>query len=305
MGGYSHLYGADVPFADFMSVSDKHSKKNPAASVVMVASSIKNPDSEAQESIALTPEVLGDFAARVANHYKSAVGVGYGICSKLVFNAADVAAKGESAELNMLTEACLVAWRQLYEGLGLSGYSREAHNVFHIINAASCDTRALQVSSINGVVDVIFQDPTWTTTRTSCVSGASVLAACFSNLNVSEAVFKAIISARTVTRVVAKLEGFGKEPTKWWDAVIPATVKFGTLRRISQGDDRVAELFSAQEEAELASDEAFIALPLTRRFVASNAIANFSNVLLGNVVQKIASFHVDITTAKANNQYND
>jgi hypothetical protein len=306
IGGYRYLYGANVPFADFMSVSDKHSKKNPAAKVAMVSSSIKNPDSAKQELISLTPAVLGDFASRVANHYKSAVGVGYGICSKLVFNAADVAAKGESAELDTLVDACLVAWRQVYEGLGLSGYSREASKVFGIINAASADTKLFQVAKVApDSYDVIFKDDTWQTTRDLCVDGANVLAACFSGINVSVAAFKAIIMARTVTRVVAKLEGFGPAPSKWWEEVIPATIKYGTLRRISQGDDRVAELLDDQEIAELASDDAFVALPLTRKFVAANTVASFHNVLLGNVVQKIAQFHVAISATKAANKYNE
>jgi hypothetical protein len=305
IGGYRYLYGANVPFADFMSVSDKHSKKNPAAKVAMVSSSIKNPDSANQELIALTPAVLGDFASRVANHYKSAVGVGYGICSKLVFNAADVAANGESAQLDTLVDACLVAWRQLYEGLGLSGYSREASKVYGILNAASADTKLFQVAKVGpDAYDVIFKDDTWKSTRDNCVDGAQVLAACFPDINVSTATFKAIIMARTVTRVVAKLEGFGKAPTKWWDEIVPATIKYGTLRRISQGDDRVSELLDDQEIAELASDEAFVALPLTRKFVAANTVATFKNVLLGNVAQKVAQFHVAITATKAANKYN-
>jgi hypothetical protein len=302
IAGYRHLYGDNVPFADFMSAKDKHGKKDPAAKVAMLATSIKNPDSANEELIALTPAVLGDFASRVANHYKSNVGVGYGICSKLVFNAADVAAKGPSAELNTLTEACLVAWRLLYEGLGLSGYSREAFNVYNIIDKASVDTKALQVALIGESVEVVFEDPTVWTTRDLCVSGAQVLseAAPFNTLNLDVSVFQAIIASRTITRTVAKLEGFGKEPSKWWAQVIPATIKYGTLRRISQGDDRVVELYSAQDEADLASNDEFIAKPLTRYFQESIVVDEaFANQLLGNVADQVSAFHTTISAAKA------
>jgi hypothetical protein len=302
IAGYRHLYGDNVPFADFMSAKDKHGKKDPAAKVAMLATSIKNPDSANEELIALTPEVLGDFASRVANHYKSNVGVGYGICSKLVFNAADVAAKGPSAELNILTEACLIAWRLLYEGLGLSGYSREAYNVFDIINKASVDTKALQVALIGQSVEVVFEDKTVWTTRDLCVSGAEILsqAAPFSSLDLNVGVYTAIIAARTTTRTIAKLEGFGKEPSTWWTAVIPSSIKYGTLRRISQGDDRVAELYSIEEEAELILNDEFVAKPLTRYFQEMIVVDEaFTNQLLGNVANDVSAFHTTISSAKA------
>jgi hypothetical protein len=308
IAGYRHLYGANVPFADFMSVKDKYGKKNPAAKVAMLATSIKNPDSANEENISLTPAVLGDFASRVANHYKANVGVGYGICSKLIFQAADVAAKGDSAELTTLTEACLVAWRLLYEGLGLSGYSREAYNAFDIINKASVDTKALQVALIGNQIEAVFADPSVWTTRDLCVSGAQILsqAVPFNQLNLDVKVFELLISARTVTRAVAKLEGFGKEPSTWWAQVIPSTIKYGTLRRISQGDDRVSELFNVEEEAEMIFSGDFVAKPLTRHFQETIVVKEaFANQLLGNVAANVSAFHTTISNAKAAMKYSN
>ncbi len=308
IAGYRHLYGANVPFADFMSVKDKYGKKDPAAKVAMLAASIKNPDSANGEDISLTPAVLGDFASRVANHYKANVGVGYGICSKLIFQAADVAAKGDSAELATVTEACLVAWRLLYEGLGLSGYSREAYNAFDIINKASVDTKALQVARIGDSIETVFEDSTVWTTRDLCVNAAEILsqAAPFNQLNLDIKVFELLISARTVTRTVAKLEGFGKAPSTWWTQVIPSTIKYGTLRRISQGDDRVAELYDVVEEAEMLSEGDFVAKPLTRFFQETVVVEEvFANQLLGNVAANVSAFHTTISTAKAAMKYSN
>jgi hypothetical protein len=309
MGGYEFLYGQNVPFADFMSVKDKYGKKDPAGKVTMIASSIKNPDCAKESLIPLTPEVLGDFASRVANHYKTAVGTAYGICSKLIFHAADEAAKGDTPRLQQLIEASLISWRLLYEGLGLSGYSREASQVFSFLNMASVDTKGgitgrAQVSIIADKVDVIFEDKTVFSTRDFCVDAAPIMAemSAFSDLNVSVEAFDLIIGARTVTRALSKLEGFGKAPSQWWEEVLPGAIKYGTLRRISQGDDRVAELLDIQEEAELEASGEFIAKSLTRWFIETVIVEeSFSNSLLGQLTNKVADFHYTLSTAKAIN----
>jgi hypothetical protein len=309
MGGYAHLYGTNLPYADFMSVKDKYSKKAMSKSSTFLSSTVANPDSETQEQIALTPKVFCDYCERVANHYKSKVGTGYGICSKLVFHAADEAANGPSVKLTQITEACLIAWRIIYEGLGLSGYSREANEVYNILECASVDTKALQVSLVGNTVDVIFNDPTWKTTKDNCVSGASVLAATstLSSFNVDLNVYNYLIAARQVTRVISKLEGFSKplnSESTWWDGVVPQSIKYGTLRRISQGDDRVSELLSFEEEADFAMSGEMVPMTMTRRFLETTVVEEaFSNALLGKVVENVASFHATIAATKASLKY--
>lgn len=310
VAGYRHIYGANVPFADFMSATDKHGKKDPAANVAMISNTIKNPDSAQEEPIPLTPEVLGDFASRVANHYRSAVGTGYGICSKLIFHAADVAASGDEAKLKSLTEASLVAWRLLYEGLGLSGYSREASYVYDVLNKASVDTNGpgmVAVHKTTGEVEVTFAKVVSNNPDDYTItSGAHILsqAKAFAGLeNVPVGVFQNIILARTVTRVVPKLEGFGSlGESGYWNNVIPAAIKYGTLRRISQGDDRVAEMLNDFEIAEMESNGENVGKPMTVHFTETVCENAFDNKLLFTVAQNISDFHAIIHAGKVARQ---
>lgn len=116
MGGYYFAYGKELPFADFMSYEDKWGKKNftkiskPIATLIPV-------------------DRYGYDAALVAEHYKFNVGISYGVCSTLTFATVNKLYAGDE-DLNVYLKACVVAWRLVYEGLGLSGYSEKATNFF-------------------------------------------------------------------------------------------------------------------------------------------------------------------------------
>lgn len=293
LAGYAHLYGDDLPYGDFVSASDKNGKKTLREVVTMINTSMKNDDGQ---EVAITPAFVGDYAARVASHYKGAVGTSYGLCSQLIFAAADSVAAGNASVNNRLT-ACLIVWRLIYEGLALSGYSAKAARVMDILNIASVDVNSQLVSvSPEGALNLSFkkgQDDV-------LVSGASLLAEEF-GLNFDAEVFQMIIASRSITRVIPKLEGFGKM-SDHWDAVKPAAVKYGALRRISQGDDRVAVELGLMEEAELASRGEYIGVAVSRLYaeLAPEVKASmFSNIKLGELTDAVCAFHSQIVVTNA------
>lgn len=293
IAGYEHLYGDDVPFADFVSEKDKVGKKSLRTATLIINTTMADNNGE---QVAITPTFVGYFANCVASHYRAAVGTSYGICSKLVFNAADVAGTKPELLENLMT-ATLIAWRLMYEGLSLSGYSAKAERVMNIINIASVDVMGQQVLVKGDVLDYGFN----AVNGDVVVSGASLLAAEFPQLNVSEAVFTTIIASRSITRVVPKLEGFGKL-SKNWDAVRPGAIKYGALRRISQGDDRVAAELGLNEEAELASMGEYVGKAAARQYaeLSSEVKASmFSNTQLGELTDAVCSFHAQIVVTNA------
>ncbi|MGL5074875.1 MAG: hypothetical protein ACRDBG_03390, partial [Waterburya sp.] len=294
LAGYAHLYGDDLPYADFVSASDKNGKKTLREVVTMINTSMKNDDGQ---EVAITPAFVGDYAARVASHYKGAVGTSYGLCSQLIFAAADSVAAGNASINNRLT-ACLIVWRLIYEGLALSGYSAKAARVMDILNIASVDVNGQLVSvSPSGALNLSFkkgQDDV-------LVSGASLLAEEFGLNDFDPEVFQMIIASRSITRVIPKLEGFGKM-SDHWDAVKPAAVKYGALRRISQGDDRVAVELGLMEEAELASRGEYIGVAVSRLYAELSPevkASMFSNIKLSELTDVVCAFHSQIVVTNA------
>lgn len=305
IAGYEHLYGDAVPFADFVSEEDKAGKKSFRGAMTLISTQVKNPDTG--EKVVITAQFAGEFAARVANHYKTAVGTSYGICSALVFKAADWAADTEE-DVSEVVTATLIAWRAMYEGLGLSGYSAKAARVFNIINLATMDLdghKVLTAESANGEVACIW-DADFKTQHPDAVemAGSEAVRLEFPEFShVSADVFDHIIEARCHTKVATRLEGFGKALTKYHYSIpnlIEGATKYGTLRRISQGDDRVSEQLGLVEEAQLAQAGEQVAIALTRRFdkkydVMSDA---FTNDALFTLTSKVCEFHRDLLITK-------
>jgi len=299
IAGYEYLYGANVPYIDFISEKDKQGKKSLRGNACLLNSQLKDP--ETNEKVYITSAYLGDFAARVAKHYKSAVGVSYGMCSKLIFDAADRAVGPDEARFNTVVDASLIAWRAIYEGLGLSGYSKNAELFFNLVNAASTDTESEMVWSPMGnwkQVDVRFNTP-----KEEWCDGAILLQAAIKEIvgvNLPEEVFTQLIRSRIVTRVMPKLEGFG-EVKKWWQGGVTGAVKFGALRRISQGSQRAAYEMGFIEEAEYASSGQYVAKPLAILFNEGGYSHMFDNALLGELSTAVCEFHGLIRDAKQAN----
>ena len=138
MAGYYFCYSKDeLPFAGFMSYKDKFGKKDFTKLEEMT-------DKEGNKVgiaklVPIKEYVKG--AALVAKHYRFNVGIGYGVCSALTFSTVNLAyskAKGTLKNTDLLDwslKACVVAWRLVYEGLGLSGHSSEAAQFFNALFA--------------------------------------------------------------------------------------------------------------------------------------------------------------------------
>lgn len=293
LGGYAHLYGEDLPYADFVSASDKNGKKSLRKPCAMINSTIKDDNNN---EVAITRQFVGDYAARVASHYKGAVGTSYGLCSQLIFAAADSVAAGSATATNRLT-ACLIVWRLIYEGLALSGYSAKAARVMDILNLASAvyKTQLVNVSP-DGQLAAGFEK----LAGYELVSGSSLLAKEF-GLNFDAEVFQMIIASRSITRVIPKLEGFGGL-TKYWGELAPTAVKYGALRRISQGDNRVAVELGLIEEAELIAMNEQVGVAISRLYAQQSPEMKaklFANAKLGELVDSVCAFHSQIVVTNA------
>lgn len=138
MAGYYFCYGKDIPFAGFMSYKDKFGKKD-FTKLEEVTDKEGNKVGIAK-LIPIKDYVKG--AALVATHYRFNVGIGYGVCSALTFATAEFAYSKAAGTLKnpkmyeWSIKACVIAWRLVYEGLGLSGYSPEANQFFEALFAA-------------------------------------------------------------------------------------------------------------------------------------------------------------------------
>jgi len=309
IAGYEHLYGENVPYADFVSPKDKAGKKSFHSTIKLMSTQIKDPDSD--KNVDIIREFVADFAARVANHYKSAVGTSYGICSKLVFQAADWAADKDENITNVLT-ATLIAWRAMYEGLGLSGYSAKAARVFKFINLATTDLECQNVlysdtaKSHASIWDKEFKAEFPDAKEVSGAVELSKLDA-FEDFNVPVEVFEFILDSRAKTKVAVRLEGFGNPLTKFHYGIpnlVEGATKYGVLRRISQGDDRVAEELGLKEEAILAAAGEHVSVALSRRFgkKAGEMAEHFSNEALFNLTVKVCEFHTQLLLTQGKNR---
>jgi len=129
LAGYNALYGDKIPFADFCSPADKAKKSikvqpnKAAGGKAIIVSSL--PFSE-----------LVGTAISIGDHYRKAVGTAYGMASSaislLAVAAATARRKGEELpEAKLL--GCVYAWRLVYEGLGLAGYTPAAHDFFEVL----------------------------------------------------------------------------------------------------------------------------------------------------------------------------
>ena len=165
MAGYQVVYGSDStnwPCAEFSSFGDKWGKKR-----------IANRKSKTAAYVTCIPvEKYKEAAQNVSQHYKSAVGIAYGICSALTFKTADMTydSNTSAAVLNAYTKALVVCWRMLYEGLGLAGYTPAAKRFFQVLNIASTSKGAdPEFIEVDGNPTWVKKDTPKTVARFSCI----------------------------------------------------------------------------------------------------------------------------------------
>ncbi len=150
MNGYKIAYGKNPsgwPCAEFSSHADKWGKK---ALVFELGSKA--------EGKYLMPYVYTQpmstylaGAQLVAGHYKGPVGISYNVCVVMTHRTLDLfyairqnGAKWDAAtlkakqdKLNLWQMSMAIAWRLLYEGLGLAGYSPAAKEFFSLLHIAT------------------------------------------------------------------------------------------------------------------------------------------------------------------------
>jgi hypothetical protein len=165
MSGYQVVYGQDPtnwPCAEFSSYGDKWGKKRIANRKQKTAAYVT----------AIPVAKYKEAAENVSAHYKSAVGIAYGLCSALTFKVADMAYNPDtkSSVLSAYTNTLVICWRMLYEGLGLAGYTPNAKRFFQILNIASNSRDVNPVFiEVDGVPTFVKKDTPKTAARFNCI----------------------------------------------------------------------------------------------------------------------------------------
>lgn len=229
MGGYFYCYEADdLPFFAFMSYEDKMGKK-----------SLTKWDKAVATTIAVDKYVSD--AAEVHMHYKVAVGIGYGICSALAFQTWDSMYRANGVDTDAL-KACVIAWRFVYESMGLGGYTPEA-KIFMATLVQAARAWAAGVPMYKSSQDGLYYSANSTkladTDRQEGVPPARVIADLMpAKLAKEPAVIYQLIKARARTLTYGALErgDFAR------DNLIMSSAIYGTFRRTGQGYDPVVPM---------------------------------------------------------------
>lgn len=287
--GYAVVYGASPsnwPYADFVSYEDKWGKK--ALTSTKSAIIFQMP---AQDYV--------HNASLVEGHYRMAVGTAYGICSALSFYTANMAYEGATeAELDRAVRATTLAWRVLYEGLGLAGYSPEAKDFFEVLSIAVWS----EGYTFN-------KDGKREFARDSKVEGykpcaielaAALVKATGLDMETALDLLDLILSANKVRATIGRLERGGK---KLHPALPEEGALFGALRRLGQGrygvdaveeameteENGVASTFRLVEEMDLAKNlsapflrETLTTAVIVHRTLADKMVDDEQNDALGD-----------------------
>lgn len=237
IAGYSLVYGsnyASQPYAEFCSFSDKWGKKAVNKTGVMT------------RQIPFSDYKTG--AKLVSDHYSFAVGISYGICSVLTFYTANLKYANVDKELVRVAElATVVAWRKLYEGLGLSGYSVKAAEFFEILRAASFSKDHTYIKK-DGKIDF-----------SSNAKGEEILQAIPRLIELAEivhmpdaqAIMKSIIAANQTRMGYSRLEN-GKKVN---ENMTNRAALFGALRRMGQGKYGIDPMDEFSQESQMSMDD--------------------------------------------------
>ena len=246
--GYHFVYGDNLPIYDFSNHDDKWGNKK----------STKVWDKAIVSS--LTVEEYGAGAALVSTHYKYNVGISYAMCSQLIFAAANKLYQApDSDEFKALLEATVIAWRLIYEGLGLSGYSPKAKEFFQLLNVLAFDFKNCRAFTSNKPGHKYIMP--WTVSDVKAEgylvkeqNGITELRGYIQeSTEFSTAALVNLVRSRAICMTYRKIENKGVDSFSKKDARgelrIGATI-VGAFRRLGQGNDPVEVLDTMTEVQE-------------------------------------------------------
>ena len=280
MGGYFYCYEADdLPFFAFMSYEDKIGKK-----------SLTKWDKAVATAIAVDKYVSD--AAEVHMHYKVAVGVGYGICSALAFQTWDSMYRASGVDTDAL-KACVIAWRFVYESMGLGGYTPEA-KIFMATLVQAARAWAAGVPMYKSTQDGLYYSANSTKLADTDRQGGGVPPArAIANLMPAKlvkepAVIYQLIKARARTLTYGALErgDFAS------DGLIMSSTIYGAFRRTGQGHDPVAPM-TQDDAASYGADE--IVPVSVFHMVSEFQLSNYvRNPQLKQLLEIATAIHLDL-----------
>lgn len=280
-----------LPFDEFMSYDAKFGKKaihfNDSNSLPFITSSIKGKDFDI--------EAYADYAQLVNMHYKAAVGSSYAICSQLVFAAAELVyhtGEYDVVRKERTIEACVVAWRMIYEGLGLAGWSTNATAFFEYFKPAAFDYEQGRVKKQdNGRITSFYAR------KGKEFNANPELGRCLAEAGLNEEVnnnvlLASLLRSQAVVTVYQKLER-GDKVNRSIEHLENAGIIAGTLRRIGQGNDPV--IVEPEMGIDISVDgEDEGPLSMTEAFHERGFGAALANRAIGNVAGAACEAHVTI-----------
>jgi hypothetical protein len=280
MGGYFYCYEADdLPFFAFMSYEDKMGKK-----------SLTKWDKPVATAIAVDKYVSD--AAEVHMHYKVAVGVGYGICSALAFQTWDSMYRASGVDTDAL-KACVIAWRFVYESMGLGGYTPEA-KIFMATLVQAARAWAAGVPMYKSSQDGLYYSANSTKLADTDRQGGGVPPArVMANLMPAKlakepAVIYHLIKARARTLTYGALErgNFARE------SLIMSSAIYGAFRRTGQGHDPVVPMTQDDAASYGADDIVPVSVfDMVSEFQLSNYV---KNPQLKQLLEIATAVHLDL-----------
>ncbi len=241
--GYHYVYGDNLPVYGFSDHGDKWGAKK---STKVWTKLDKETGKIVPTPVVTTMSVkeYGAGAALVAKHYKYNVGVSYSICSHTVFNAANLSYGNDAAKYDLAVKTCVVAWRLIYEGLGLSGYSEEASKFFSKLTFAAFsyeDGKVYVDNEGNYVMPWLVTQARSEGKTVVEVNGVhDILEQLNEGGNLTLDVASSLIKSRAICMLYRKVENKGvasinkKNPAT---KLLNAALTIGALRRLGQGND--------------------------------------------------------------------
>jgi hypothetical protein len=243
MPGYVLVYGEDPsnwPCAEFVSYKDKWGKK---------ALFWENEDIAIENGYlcsyirSKTQEDFKEICRVVNEHYLGAVGIAYNICVVLTHQTTDLIYKGvENNEVKLKKMAMVFAWRILYEGLGLGGFSHKARRFYQVLRIAAFNVNFIEEVNEYGELVATFPKKE---------SPKSALIPCLPELvklggftegqikqeNIALAVVKAIVKACRISFDWTAIERNKPRVAYMSAGEIRTATLYGALRRAGQGKD--------------------------------------------------------------------